>query len=68
MDDNNKNITSIGRYLNLLQEAIKIKDNKPNRINEEMCNKYYKLYSDEHLKVFGCRPESMEEVIKKITK
>lgn len=66
--DENKDITSLGRYLNLLQEAVKLKDSIPNRINTEMCNKYYKLYSDEHLKLFGCKPDSMEDLIKKITK
>lgn len=66
--DENKDITSLGRYLNLLQEAIKVRDNKPSRMNDEMCNKYYKLYSDEHLKLFGCKPDSMEDVINKITK
>ena len=66
--NDNKDITSLGRYLNLLQEAIKVQENTPNRMNAEMCNKYYKLYSDEHIKLFGCKPESIQEVKRKFAK
>ena len=58
MEDNKKDLTSLGRYLNLLKEAIKLRDNIPNKINNEMCNRYYKLYSDEHVRLFGCKPDS----------
>ena len=58
MEDGKKDITSVGRYLSLLNEAIRVRNEKPNRLNEEMCNKYYKLYCDEHKKIFGCEPDT----------
>ncbi len=58
--DENKDLTSLSRYLNLLQEAMRIKENIPNKINTEMFNKYYKLYSDEHVRLFGCVPDDSQ--------
>ena len=48
----------MGRYLDLLNKAIKVRNEKPNRLNVEMCNKYYKLYCDEHIKQLGCEPDA----------
>lgn len=57
MEDNQKDVTSVGRYLDLLNDAIKKRNANPNKLNFEMCNKYYKLYADEHIKTFGCEPD-----------
>ena len=56
----NKDLTSLGRYLNLLQEAMRLKENVPNKLNTEMFNKYYKLYSDEHVRLFGFVPNDSQ--------
>lgn len=50
-------VESIGRYFDLLNSAIKKRNSNPNKLNVEMCNKYYKLYADEHIKTFGCEPD-----------
>ena len=58
--EENKDLTSLGRYLNLLQEAMRLKENVPNKLNTEMFNKYYKLYSDEHVRLFGFTPDDSQ--------
>lgn len=59
MNNSKKDLSRIGIYLTLLQDAISLCKSNPSFENKEKYRKYLSLYCKEYNELFKCEPDTI---------